>query len=159
MKRIIAILIVAIACVGVSSTELAVAGALSLGFVTIEHQGGTLAIAASQISSAWYLPSEDDGQSKVRLVVSALGDARTIEGDAADALWQRFADGDLAEGFVTTPHQGGELAIPRDQIISAFFVVRDDTPRLRLIYTGNPAGLDVVGDDAEALWQRLSVGD
>jgi hypothetical protein len=127
----------------------------SEGFVVMEHMNGRLALAVSEISGAWRREASGDQPASLRLTSPALSDAKVLTGDAADSLWRSIREGDLAPRFLLVSHMDGTLAIPRDQIRTAFFS-SDGGGRLRLVYAGDPSGKVVEGDEAELVWKQLA---
>ena len=124
-------------------------------FVVVDHMNGHLALAVSEISSAWRREPSGDQTASLRLTSAALSEAKVLVGDAADSLWRTLSEGDLADRFVLVSHLGGTLAVPRDQIRTAFFSDQNGA-RLRLVYAGDPSGKELEGDEALRVWKLLT---
>lgn len=125
-------------------------------FVVLPHLGGKLALPVSRIASAWLLPATADKPAQVRVTSPVLGEAKTVGGADAEALWRTLHDGPLAATFVFTSHMQGTLAIPRAQIHTAFLTEQDGKRQLRLVWEGDPSGKTIEGDEALRLWQVLT---
>ena len=122
-------------------------------FVLVPHQNGTLALRTSEILSVWY---REGSPSQLRIVSPALAEAKSLEGDQADALWQRLHDGPLASSFVFVSHLKGTLGIPRAGIRTAYYAEDGGQPTLRLQYTGEASGKTIAGEEAARIWKTLA---
>ena len=125
-------------------------------FVVLAHGSGSLALRAAEIATVWYLPAAAEKSSQIRITSLALTEPKTLTGSDADALWERFHSGPLAAEFVFASHMQGLLAIPRDQIRTAFYSEQGGAPQLRLVYDGDPSGKTVTGEEASRLWATLT---
>ncbi len=123
------------------------------GFVVVPHMKGQLAIQFASITGVWYLPATDNRVSQLRVLSSALPDAKSLTGAEADALWASLRA--RGEALLLVSHMGGTLAIPRAQLRAAYYSAEGGTPRLRLTYDGDPNGKTVEGEEAATLWKEL----
>ena len=127
----------------------------STGFVAIPHMKGTLALQVASINGLWYVPGTEDKAALLRVLSPALSEAKTLSGADADALWNVF-HGEAAGGdFLFVGHMGGTLAIPRAQIRTAYYSEDTGSPRLRLMYDGDPTGKTLEGDEAVRTWALI----
>ncbi len=125
----------------------------SSGYVVMPHMKGSLALQVSSISGAWYVPASEAKAAQLRLSSPVLGEAKTLSGADADATWAVLR----ARGaFLFVAHMGGTLAIPRAQVRTAYYAEDAGTPRLRLVYDGDPNGKTLDGDEAVAVWAELT---
>jgi hypothetical protein len=123
-------------------------------YVVMPHQKGSLALQVSSITGLWYLPAADGKAAQLRVLAPALGDAKTLAGADAEALWGTLhARGDA---FLFVSHMGGTLGIPRAQVRAAYYATDSGSPRLRLTYDGDPNGKTLEGDEATTVWSDLS---
>jgi hypothetical protein len=122
-------------------------------FVLVPHQNGTLALRTSEILSVWY---RQGSPSQLRIVSPALAEAKSLEGEEADALWQTLHDGSLAPRFVFVSHLKGTLGIPRAGIRTAYYAEENGQPTVRLQYTGEASGKTIAGEEAARIWKALT---
>jgi len=122
-------------------------------YVVIPHMKGSLALQVSSIAGLWYLPAGDDKASQLRVLSPVLADAKTLTGADAETLWTSIRA--RGEEFVFVAHMGGNLAIPRAQIRTAYYSVDSGAPRLRLVYDGDPNGKTIDGDEATKVWNEI----
>jgi hypothetical protein len=125
-------------------------------FIVMPHSTGSLALRTSEIASLWYQAVAGEKPSQLRIVSPALSEVKTLAGAEADGLWRSVEAGVLASRFVITPHMDGRLAIPRQQIRTAFYSEPGGQAQLRLVYEGDPSGKTVTGGDATRIWQALN---
>ena len=125
----------------------------SSDFVVMSHMSGTLALQVAAISSAWFQPAAEGTDAKLRIVSPALSEAKTLVAADAEAMWRVLRV--RSDEFVLVSHMGGTLAIPRGQIRTAYFAEDTGTPRLRLMYDGDPNGKTIDGSEAVDLWQQI----
>jgi hypothetical protein len=126
---------------------------LSPQFVVMKHLTGTLALGVAEIGSAWYRDGTIDQPSVLRLVSPALSEPKTLGGAEGEELWRVLSEGAAAGRFVLLSHQGGTLAVAREQIRTAF---RSEDGRLRVVYDADPSGKTVDGDEAARVWKLLT---
>jgi hypothetical protein len=154
-KRSIPTLIVASLLAGAAPAQ-AQPGAEDAGrFLVLSHQSGSLALQVSQISSVWYRAAAPEKPAQIRISSPALGEAKSLAADDADALWRTIHAG-LASSFVFVAHMDGTLAIPRAQIRTAYYDESGSEPTLRLQYEGDPSGKTLAGDGATRIWKSLA---
>ncbi len=122
-------------------------------YVLVPHMKGTLALQVSSITGLWYQPAGEDKAATLRVLSRALGDAKTLTGADADALWSAFRT--RGGDFLFVSHIGGTLAIPREQVRAAYYAEDTGAPRLRLTYDGDPNGKTLDGDEATTVWNEL----
>src|SRR5690606_18800537 len=96
-------------------------GAAPRRFLVLPHQGGSLALATSEIASVWYRPGVREAGSQLRITSAALGEAKALAGRDADALWRALREGGADSGFLFVSHLDGTLAIPLDQVRTAYY--------------------------------------
>ena len=125
-------------------------------FVVWKHMNGELALRATEIGGVWYRPAFAGAASQLRVNSSALVEPKVLAGEEADALWARFATGDLAPLFVRVSHMGGLLAIPREAIRTLYRTGEGSGARLRIVWPGDPNGKDVEGEEAVRVWKELA---
>ncbi len=123
-------------------------------YVVVPHMKGSLALQVSSITGVWYLPTSEGKAAQLRVMSTALAEAKTLTGGDAEQLWTSFRA--RGEEFLFTSHMGGTLAIPRAQIRTAYYSTDTGTPRLRLGYDGDPNGKTIDGDEATTIWNELT---
>jgi len=124
-------------------------------FVVMEHQGGSLAVSLASIVSVFRAQPSGDSPAPVRLNLRN-GSHQALEGAAAAAVWTSLAEGTHAGEFLWVTHMGGTLGIPLAAIDSVFRAGSEGAPVVRINYAGDPEGKTVQGDEAAAVWERLS---
>jgi hypothetical protein len=124
-------------------------------FVVMEHQGGSLAVSLASIVSVFRAQPSGDSPPPVRLTLSS-GNRFALEGEAASALWSSLAEGAHRDAFLWVSHMGGTLGIPLSAIESVFRAGSEGAAVLRINYAGDPEGKALQGDEAQAVWERLS---
>jgi hypothetical protein len=125
-------------------------------FMTISHQGGTLALPVRQIQTAFFLAATNDQPATLRLTGAAFADGKLLQGAEAETIWTRLAK-ESAGRFITMTHLNGQLALPRRAIQSAFLQEVDGKKRLRLVYESDSSPKIMEGEEAERLWSALTV--
>lgn len=122
-------------------------------YVVMPHMKGSLALQVSSITGLWYLPGSEGKPAQLRVLSRPLSEAKTLTDGDAEQLWASFR----ARGgeFLFVSHMGGTLAIPREQVRTAYYAVDTGAPRLRLTYDGDPNGKTVDGDEATTLWNEI----
>ena len=122
-------------------------------YVVLPHMKGSLGLQVASISGLWYLPATEEKASRLRVTSPALSEAKSLGGADADTLWdamrRRGAD------FLFTSHMGGTLAIPREQVRTAYYSEESGTPLLRLVFDADPSGKTLEGDEATRIWKEL----
>jgi hypothetical protein len=124
-------------------------------FVVMQHQGGELAISLASVVSVFRGQASGDAPAPVRVNLHS-GSHQSVEGEAASALWASLAEGAHADAFVWVSHMSGTLGIPLAAIESVFRAGSEDAPVVRINYAGDPQGKTVQGEEAAAVWARLS---
>ncbi len=119
-------------------------------FVTFGHMGGSLAVSVAHVESAFLFAPSEGKPARVRLNLPA-GDAKTLEGTEAEALWKALHA--QAGAFVWVGHMGGTLGIPLAKIQSVYKGANGD---LRINYPGDPQGKTVTGAEAASVWATLT---
>jgi hypothetical protein len=140
----------------IASAPFGAARAETLDYLVVPHQKGTLALQVAQIRSVWHKAAAGGAASQLRINSPALGEAKLLAGDEADALWKTLHDGAAAERFLFVSHMEGTLGIPRDQLHTAYYAEDAGKPTLRLVYEGDPSGKTLAGDEAAQVWKAIA---
>jgi len=122
-------------------------------YVVMPHLEGSLALQVPTITGLWFLPAADAKEAQLRVMSTALSDVKTLTGAAAETHWASLSA--RGDEFLLVDHMRGTLAIPRAQIRTAYYAEDSGSPRLRLMYDGDPSGKTVDGDEATRIWAEL----
>ncbi len=142
---------VGLLCVAGASVARGESAVGQVGFVVVNHMGGSLAVSIEHVESVFQFAAATDKPMRVRVNLPGA-DNKTVEGPEAEALWKALRDGHGA-AFVWVAHMGGTLGIPVGKIQSAYKSANGD---VRLNYLGDPQGKTVSAAEAVAVWSTLT---